>query len=734
MSFLESKKFLKLHISNEQEVRNPSLAPLIVDGGSVFRKTAYFLNSILIGPNKEEKEGTLAFKNGEFMGYDGEKWLKFGMNNNLWKEGDGILFTDGHKIGINKINPKKMLEVGGDVSIDKKLLVRDELTLESGLLLNENIGKKWKGYIRFFENNFEGYDGEKWVKFGAENNPIIPELKIPEINLESVDKIKLINCPLTFVNSINESHFYYDWDRNEFRLEKLHKNFNSIKLEDLAVGNLKIHGDIIFQEGGRKTIRNVGEPIVGNDVATKRYVDQMCSGLQNYIVSDFLILEEDAKINESDFTLNDDIGSIEVNSFIFILTKRRCELIQIEEISDTIKFKNISNISLPAKICIKSGKYGESEYIVFSNSHFLQINGMESLEYILPIVKNGKEIKLKYNENYFNEDLTLKENTISNDQLQENSVNGSNVANSSIETRHLQDNIIESRHIGQKIINQSHIQLKCIGDTHLKDGFLKNHHFSPGIITEKELGNECIGITNLKSNIIHQRHLTKGCIIGENIMDSEIENRHLSEKIIDNKHLKEKIILSDNLGNNCINNDHLNEKIIESKNLNENIITSEHLKKNIIQRDHLSINLITGLHIQENSILSTHIREQSIQEKHFQPKSIQNWHLGDKIIESNNLCDDCITAKHFGDKILEERHFNDNSIGANSIKKNSINSNHIALGAIDEKHLQNSCIKTSKLMDGSITETKLAENSISTGKLKDNSISNDKINFYKNSN
>lgn len=721
-SFLESKKFNKVHIDNDQEVRNLALAPFINEGGSVFKKTAYFLSSILIGPNKEEKEGMIAYKNGEFKGFNGENWVTFS-NTSLWKEGEGVIFTDGTRIGINKINPKKMLEVGGDVAIEKKLFVKDEVTMEGGFQLGENMGKKRKGMVRFWENNFEGYDGEKWIKFGG--NEIIPEIK-QEVNLESVDKIKLLNCPLTFISKDDDVHFYYDWDRSEFRLEKLHKNFNSIKMEDLSLGNLKINGDIIFQEGGRKTIKNVSDPIVGNDVATKRYVDQMCSGLQNYIVSDFLVLENDALIKEDEIIPNENIGEIEIGNYIFILTKKDSVLVQVEELNP-IKYKNISNVSLPAKLCIKSGKYGQSEYIIFNRNNFLQINGMESLDYIGPIAKNGKEIKLIYDEDFYNNDLSIKEKTIGNILLKDNCVHSRNLSESIIESNHIADNVIESRHIGQKVINHSHIQHKSIGDLHLKDGFLKNHHFTPGIISEKELGTECVGMINLKSNIILQKHLTKNSISGENIIEGEIDGKHLNEKLIDSKHLKNNVILSEHLSNKLILSDHLNDFIIGSNHIQEKNISSEHLKPNLIQREHLSVNIITGLHIQENTLTGSHIKDQTITERNLSRKCIMGWHLSDKNIESTHLADNCIDGSKLCEKILEEKHFADACIGTNLLKKNSINSNHIMMNSIDEKHIVNYSIKTTKLIDGCITESKLAENIISTGKIKDHSITNDKI-------
>jgi len=721
-SFYESKIYNKLHIKNDQDVKSKSMAPLIVDGGSIFKKPSYFLNSILIGTNPEEKEGALTYRNGEFFGFNGEKWVSFNQSSN-WKEGEGVLYTDGYRIGINKINPKKMLEVGGDVAIDKKLLVKDEVTLEGGLQLVDNIGKKKRGLIRFWDNVFEGFDGEKWVKFGENHvEPVIEQ----KIDFDNVEKLKLLNCPLTFINNGLETHFYYDLEKSEFRLEKLHKNFTSVKMEDLSLGNLKVNGDILLQGNGRKTIKNVSDPISENEVATKRYVDQMCSGLQDYIVADYMLLDEDVIIDEDELELKLEM-KLEKGDLVFILNEERSELVELEEISEKIRFKKIMEAQIPAKVLIKNGKYGNSEYIIFTNNNFMQLSGMESLEYILPIQKIGKEIKLNYDSNIFSEDLSILEKSINNKLLSDNCINTNNILNEIIESRHLKDNIIESRHLIPKSINHSHLQNKCVGDIHLKDGFLKNHHFSPGIVTEKELSNECINVSALKSNIIFQRHLSKNCINSENIDNEQIECRHLQIKSIDTKHLKEKIILNEHLDNKSIDEENLRENIIDSVHIKEQTINGKHLKNESIKSEHIHMNTINGLHIQENTILGSHIKEQTIIGKHLQQKSIQDWHILEGMIRRSHLEEGCIDSGKLGDKILNERHFNDGSIGSNAIKKNAINSTHINLNTVDDRHIVNASIKSSKIMDGAITESKLSENSISTNKIKDHSISNDKL-------
>ena len=58
-SFLESKRYAKLHIENNGDVRNMDLAPFIVEGGSVFKKRSYFLRSIIIGDDNKQLEGQL---------------------------------------------------------------------------------------------------------------------------------------------------------------------------------------------------------------------------------------------------------------------------------------------------------------------------------------------------------------------------------------------------------------------------------------------------------------------------------------------------------------------------------------------------------------------------------------------------------------------------------------------------------------------------------------------------
>jgi len=743
-SFLESKRYNKLHVENDQEVRSFTLAPLIVEGGSVFKKTSYFLGSLIVGQTKDEKVGMISFRQGEFMGFDGNQWVSF-TKDNVWIGGDGVLYTEGKRIGINKINPKKMLEVGGDALIEKKLFVMDDLKLDGCLLLGENIGKKKAGSIRFWENNFEGFDGEKWIRFGGGITEQIEHVNLaPVIDLCSVEKIKLQNCPLTFVSHDNETHFYYNNLRREFRLEKLHsESYDSIQMEDLSIGNLKMHGDILFPEGAkiRYTIKNVSDPVHANEVATKKYVDQICQGLQNYFVSDYLFMEHDGVIEDkedsTEILLHRDIGEIKEEKYIFILMKQRVELlsvVRVETIEEKIvlKLKNISNVQTPAKLCVKEGRYGQSEYFIFDKENeisYLQINGIESLEYRGPIVRIGKEIKLKYDPSIFqnNDTLCLKDNFICEKYLANECISDRNIRENNILNKHIADGQIDSRHLGSKVINHSHIMPKSIGDSHMKDGFLKNHHFTPGIITEKELGNECVGVTMLKPSVILSKHLTKSCVMKDNITEGQVEGRHLAEKIVDSKNLREKIILSEHISNGSIKSIHLSDKIVESRHIHSNLIGSEHIKEKSIGREHLMMNIIGGLHIDEEAIGSSHIKDQSITERHIVRKCIMDWHIHENSVKTVHLEDNSVNTGKIAEKSIIEKHFGEGVVGSGAIKKGVVQMHHLGMNCIEDKHIVNFSIKNNKLMEGVITESKLSEGCVTTGKIKEKSVTNDKM-------
>ena len=739
-SFLESKRYAKLHIENNLEVRNQNLAALIVEGGSIFKKQSFFLGSIVVGNHFGEKEGQIVYRNGEFMGYNGAQWRSF-TRENLWMEGDGVITTEGKRIGINKINPKKTLEVGGDAVVDKKMYIGDILSCNNGIILSENQTKKKSGMVRFWENKFEGFDGEKWVNFGGSEE--IPEEKIDiqdvqEINLENIQKIGLLNCPLTFLQGgeKNKTHIWFDWDKECYNLGRLLEgNMELVRRDNLHIRELSLDGDIIMN--GKSTIRNVMDPQNSDEVATKRYVDTISQGLQNYMFVKFLLFEEDAEFieNQNSIKLNRDIGDISkfTGAIIGIILKTGATLSEIMEIQDNniLCLKYLQEIQTPAKLCVQEGRYGNSEYFVFDKKDeigYLQINGIENLEYDGCIRRKGKKVELDVSPLFQSSpQLDIQDGAITAKYLGNSVISQNHISNGCIRPAHIGNEVIENRHLGKGIINGSNIEEKTIHAKHLKDGSIKTIHMGAGIITDHELSSECIHMTHLKAAIILQKHLSKNCISGENLMEGTVEKRHLLDKIILTSHLNEEIILSNHIANGQIQEHHLTPNIIQEAHIQLGQIRGAHIREREITGAHLAVGSIDGLLIKEESIGSGNIKEHSIFQRHITRGCIMDWHISDGQIKGSHLEENSIDGAKLGGGIIIERHIQHQSINGEHIKRGAIQGNHLAIGSIDEKHIGNSSIKTNKIMDGAVIETKLGESSVTTNKIKDKTITNDKL-------
>ena len=734
-SFLESKRYAKLHIENNLEVRNQNLAPLIVEGGSVFKKQSFFLGSIVLGDHFGEKEGQIVYRNGEFMGYNGEQWRSF-TRENLWMEGEGVITTEGRRIGINKINPKKTLEVGGDAVIDKKLHIGDILSCNNGIVLLENQTKKKSGMIRFWENKFEGFDGDKWVIFGGNPGEEEKEEKIIEIDFGRIQNIGLLNCPLTFLQGeANKTHIWFDWEKEYFHMGRLLEgNMELVRRDNLHIRELSLDGDIIMN--GKSTIRNVMDPQNGDEVATKRYVDTISQGLQNYMFVKFLLFEEDLELMEpqSSIKLRRDVGDISkfTDAIIGIILKNGANLFEVIETEGAIlQLKYLQEIQTPAKLCVQEGRYGNSEYFVFEKNDeigYLQVNGIENLEYNGCIQRKGKKVELAVAPLFQSSPaLDIQEGAITAKYLGNGVIGCNHISDGCIRAAHLTNEAIENRHLSKAVINGSNIEEKTINAKHLKEGCIKTIHMGAGIITDHELSSECIHMTHLKASIILQKHLSKNCISSENLMEGIVERRHLLDKIILTSHLNDEIILSNHISNGQIQERHLTPNIIQEAHIQFGQIRSAHIREREITGAHLAVGSIDGLLIKEESIGAGNIKEQSIFQRHLTRGCIGDWNIGDGQIKARHFEEESIDGAKLSGGAITERHIQPQSINGEHIKRGAIQGNHFALGSIDEKHIGNSSIKTSKLMDGAVTETKLGENSITTNKIKDKTITNDKL-------
>ncbi len=733
-SFLESKRYAKLHIENNLEVRNQNLAPLIVEGGSVFKKQSFFLGSLVLGDHFGEKEGQIVYRNGEFMGYNGTQWRSF-TRENLWKEGEDVITTEGKRVGINKINPKKTLEVGGDAVIDKKLHIGDILSCNNGIVLAENQTKKRSGMIRFWENRFEGFDGEKWIEFGGSQEA--PAQEIPEIDLGNIQTIGLLNCPLSFrQGDSNKTHIWFDWEKECYNMGRLLEgNMEMVRRDNLHIRELSLDGDIIMN--GKSTIRNVADPQNGDEVATKRYVDTISQGLQNYMIVKFLLFEEDMELmeNENSIKLKRDVGDINKfpGAIIGVLLKTGANLSEIIEIIDgtIFRLKYLQEIQTPAKLCVQEGRYGNSEYFVFEKNDeigYLQVNGMENLEYDGCIQRKGKKVELAVSTIFQSTpQLEIKEGAIEAKYLGNGVISSNHLSDGCVRAPCLANEVIESRHLSKGVINGSNIEEKTINAKHLKDGCIKTSHMGAGIITDHELSSECIHMTHLKPSIILQKHLSKNCISGENLMEAIIERRHLLDKIILTSHLNDEIILSNHIANAQIMERHLTPGIIQEEHIQSGQIRGSHIREREITGAHLVVGSIDGLLIKEESIGAGNIKEQSIFSRHLTRGCIGDWNIGEGQIKAHHFEDESIDSGKIASGAVSERHIQPQSINAEHIKRGSIQANNIALNSIDDKHISNASIRTNKLMDGAVIETKLGENSVTTNKIKDNTITNDKL-------
>jgi hypothetical protein len=734
-SFLESKRYAKLHIENNLEVRNQNLAPFIVEGGSVFKKQSFFLGSLVVGDHFGEKEGQIVYRNGEFMGYNGAQWSSF-TRENLWMEGGGgVITTEGKRIGINKINPKKTLEVGGDAVIDKKLHIGDILSCNNGIVLADNQTKKKTGMIRFWENRFEGFDGEKWVEFGGlQEDPALPP---QEIDLGNIQTIGLLNCPLSFrQGSSNKTHIWFDWEKECYHMGRLLEgNMDLVKHDNLHIRELNLDGDLIMN--GKSTIRNVADPQNGDEVATKRYVDTISQGLQNYMIVKFLLFEEDIEYGENQVTirLTRDVGDTSKfpGAIIGVILKTGATLMEVIELQEgnLLHLKYLQEIQTPAKLCVQEGRYGNSEYFVFDKNDeigYLQVNGMENLEYEGCIQRKGKKVELAVASIFLsNPQLEIKEGAIEAKYLGNGVIGGNHLSEGCVRAPSLANEVIENRHLGKGIINGSNIEEKTITAKHLKEGCIKTSHMGAGIITDHELSSECIHMTHLKSAIILQKHLSKNCITGENLMEEIIERRHLLDKIIHTTHLNDEIILSNHIANAQIQERHLTPGIIQEGHIQSRQIKGSHIREREITGAHLAVGSIDGLVIKEESIGAGNIKEQSIFPRHLTRGCIGDWNIGDGQIKTRHFEEESIDGGKIAGGAVSERHIQPQSINTDHIKRGAIQAIHIALNSIDDKHISNASIKTNKLMDGAVIEQKLGENSVTTNKIKDNTITNDKL-------
>lgn len=298
MDLLESKRFKTLKLESPQDVYIDShnrLASLVTNGGIYIQKHLHVRQGISLGCTEKKRAGMIRFNDEsgklELCPADDSDFCEIG--DSKWAcSGNDIFFLDG-KVGIGTSDPQKILDVNGDVLIQRRLIVRD------GLQVGHST-TALKGVIRFNEETirFEGYNGKEWIQLDQRLPDAVTLEEPPEIvpNELKIDKSKLCynnSGELTLVTNDEKETIEYDAVSFHVDSGKLFFNEQSVNtrfISDKAITTRKINDNSITNEKifpltitgdkiGHKTIKNENlkdsgiRVICGNGLKGSRYVE-----------------------------------------------------------------------------------------------------------------------------------------------------------------------------------------------------------------------------------------------------------------------------------------------------------------------------------------------------------------------------------------------------------------------------------------------------------------------------
>lgn len=696
-SFLETKKFQTLTIENQNQINigNLKSVPFLCKGSGCFNKLVVFKEGFILGNNNLKLEGNIKYENENFYGYNGTDWIPFNAEQ-IWEKSENNISINNKKLGIGKLNPKKLLDIAGDVQIDKKLSCNETATFDQGICVKPNKVKKIPGTIRFFENSFQGYDGENWIDFGNSDEFV---LKVDqESNVLQDDILKFKDIVIDTLNLGENVKF-------ESQNNKL-----VITTPCISVSNTMEFKDGITIK--KRKIVNIDEPENDGDVVTKRYVDNALKGLKSQLMADYFFEKE---------------VSFEIDENEAIILLKNNELFIIE------KGNKLSLTDFPLKVLVNKGKYEGKEIIFYKKDDLIayHISGHITPNNFGKIfsIEKGNNINIRLGST-IEEDidgLNIKDRSISNRYLDKNSIKTDNLLDNIVTTEKIANKSIEASKIKNYTISAEHLKDNIISAKHLQNGIIQSRHIGPNGISTNNLCPELISSIHLKSGIIVNDHLGKGIISSDNLKNEIVESCHLKNKVIGRNHLSEKIVNAEHIQNSSIGEIHLKEKIILGKHLNEKIITEKHLDNNIISGDHICKKQIKSIHLAPNSIREENIAEGQIDKIHLKQDIISSEELEADSVDIYHLKDYCVDGSKIGKRAILSEHLTESIINGDHLMENIINANHLQRNIIDESHLSNNIIKTHHLSLGSITEQKLQEESITNRKIKDKTIQNNKI-------
>ena len=575
-SFLESKVYKQIYIKNQQPIYSLKNAPFINEGGSIFKKTSLFLEGIQLGSINIDRPGLIRFNKGTFEGYNGNKWINFDKKmKSLWSYDNSCIFVN-NKVAIGKSNANKLLDIGGDVNIDNKLFVKGETVFSECLTLNENQGKNKKGMIRFYGNEFQGFNGEKWINF-SNNNTELNTININELDMKS-NTIKNLGEPLNETDAVSKSYvdslikkdiFYCD-----FFLENMKISFK----EELKIKSLKTskNKDIIL--------------FLGKDFLNSYRLKKCKDGNDD-------IITFEKKINVPS---------------VFCVKKGKYKNTELKffKVDDTISYVNLIN--------------GNS--INESVNLDIQDNSISN-QHLKPNIITDRELtNFSINNNNLNtgiiDNRLLSEKCISDTNLMDYCINENHLSNGLIKNFHLDKNIIKKDNLDLSIISSEHIEDSCITSLHLSDECVNKNHLTEKIVDSTILDNYiinnchlndyCIKSNNLNNDIISSEHIKEKSITINHLIENSITNEYIANDSITSEKIQDKSITSNILGDNIILNNHISRNIIKNENLTISCVKDYNLSNHIIKTDKIVDAAVTSAKIADNSITSSKIKSESI--------------------------------------------------------------------------------------------------------------------------
>jgi hypothetical protein len=562
--------------------------PLVIKGGVFIEKHLYLQKGFVIGNSNLNITGLIRYNNDSLQIFDGEDyrdiWKKYSNQKIEWNLNDknDLYYTLG-KVGINTSNPRKTLDVNGEIIC--KTIESNKGIFNRGILIGNSDEEK-DGLIKFENGVFYGFNGNNWDPF---NTQFINDLTIEN---------KLIVNGDLFVNKISSNNLELDLSKLDFskEIEFKFKNYD-IKFNK---NNIDFYCPINLNNN---LIKNVGNPIEDTDIVNKKYVDDLIKtkkflGIVRSIINKF---DENNLIDLIDFynendkiLINNNIFIKENNSFKIIYNLSSQSFTQFHIINYGLILNQFSNLM-----------FKEGEYILHKNpinnsfeiikiNENLEIGIYEEIELLknkllTEIRKNRDDynigLKNKLGEymmdNYFIKKLSIK---LSNPlQLSWNNIN-----NIKILSQHIIDEQILSQHIAKSEIDSFHIK--------------------PQIIFSEHLSYNCIEEYHLNDLIIDQRHIKRNIISNEYLMDKCVEERNISERIINGKMIKMNSIEEDNLMNNIIGTNHIKNGAINEFKIMNNSISMLKLQDYAVTEKKIHPNSISSEHIKDKGITNEKIK------------------------------------------------------------------------------------------------------------------------------